>query len=429
LAVLCGAASASEGLRGLRVKAVAGLVGASEGDPAQHALLVGINRYAEWPSLVTPVADAKGLRDVLFERYHFDAEHTIERYDADACGSNILQALSQIGAQADENDSVLIYFAGHGSEDGYWIPSDGSLRDRTRWISSDTVRSVLKTCPARHVLIVSDSCFAGDFLMKTRGVAGAASALPADIRHLYSRKSRYAMTSGGHEPVKDQGLSTDHSIFAHFLITALRSNRSPFLTPSSSPLFGYVRDGLAANPLGQTQTPLYGQILDAGSASGEYVFFLAEKYVDRAAATAAVTQPARQTEAPSGRDDAWLEGRDTGGKTVSILVTHPSDGVLKIGTRGTYRLAGDTEVRIGEGLHRFILEIPDGDRIYGEMKVANIDEEARLTQFGLGEGIFFKRTHIRAAQEGRPVRYSVVLQGASGPREIISYVMSLRRTR
>ena len=46
-------------------------------------------------------------------------------------------------------------------EKAYWLPIDARKEDNANWISADDIVINVKGIPARHVLIVSDSCFAG----------------------------------------------------------------------------------------------------------------------------------------------------------------------------------------------------------------------------------------------------------------------------
>ena len=80
--------------------------------------------------------------------------------------------------------------------------------------------------PARHVLVISDSCYSGD-LANTRSVgAGADSGTPAIIARMLGRKSRNLMASGGEETVSDAGID-GHSVFAGVLLGALAEQREP----------------------------------------------------------------------------------------------------------------------------------------------------------------------------------------------------------
>ena len=85
--------------RGLRIKGVAKLAGTEEGTPDFHLLVVGIAKYAEWEGLATPVNDAKALRDLLWERYMFEATSTVELYDEAATYAGILDAMQPPPAQ------------------------------------------------------------------------------------------------------------------------------------------------------------------------------------------------------------------------------------------------------------------------------------------------------------------------------------------
>jgi uncharacterized caspase-like protein len=78
--------------RGLEVVARA-VGGADVKIGKQYAVLIGIDRYAEWPSLRNPVKDAKAITAILGRRYFID------------------DLINRVGP----TDSVLIYFAGNGS--------------------------------------------------------------------------------------------------------------------------------------------------------------------------------------------------------------------------------------------------------------------------------------------------------------------------
>ena len=58
---------------------------------------------------------------------------------------------------------MLVYYAGHGCNDKeadkvYWLPVDAQSDDTARWVSADDITTSIRVFPARHVLIVPDSC-------------------------------------------------------------------------------------------------------------------------------------------------------------------------------------------------------------------------------------------------------------------------------
>lgn len=72
----------------------------------------------------------------------------------------------------------------------------------------------------------------------------------------YKLTSRQAITSGGLEPVRDEGFGKN-SVFSHFLVKTLKENQKPFLVPSS--FFPDIKAGVAENA---EQFPRFGSLKD-----------------------------------------------------------------------------------------------------------------------------------------------------------------------
>ena len=83
---------------------------------AYRALIIGINDYQDpkIPDLDTAVNDARGIGAVLSERYGFKVKYLVERK---ATKEAIYRELRKLVATAKTNDSILIYYAGHGDID------------------------------------------------------------------------------------------------------------------------------------------------------------------------------------------------------------------------------------------------------------------------------------------------------------------------
>jgi uncharacterized caspase-like protein len=217
------------------------------------------------------------VRDVLTSRYYFDKEHLYELYDADATRAKILNAFRTLAQQVKPEDSLLIFYAGHGNMDtitkaGSWVPVESGLQDASAWISNHDVKNYLNVdaIKAKHILLVSDSCFAGDFFRGYRGNLPVVTDVV--IKKAYQLSSRQAITSGGLEPVSDAGFR-GNSVFSHFLVSALKDNKKPHLIPSD--LFPAVKAGVAQNA---EQFPQLGGLYGVGGQDGgEYVFFLKQE--------------------------------------------------------------------------------------------------------------------------------------------------------
>ena len=190
----------SNAARGIAIKPVSPSGAKVKGN--QWLFVIGINTYINWPRLKTAVSDAKSVRDVLLSRYHFDKDHLIELYDEQATRRNILGRLRFLAKNVHEDDSLVIFYAGHGHLDsitkaGSWIPAGSGVDDTSAWITNHDIKNYLRVdaIKAKHILLVSDSCFSGDFFRGHRGKLPEVT--DTVIKTAYKLTSRQAITSGG----------------------------------------------------------------------------------------------------------------------------------------------------------------------------------------------------------------------------------------
>ena len=126
-----------------------------------HALVIGNNDYRDIPKLKTAVNDARAVAKLLGDKYNFRV--TLQE---NATRSDIFSAFSKLRRELRSNDSLLIYYAGHGNMDmqtqrGYWPPINAQRFNKANWVANEDITSELKAVTARHVLIVADSCYSG----------------------------------------------------------------------------------------------------------------------------------------------------------------------------------------------------------------------------------------------------------------------------
>lgn len=229
----------------------------------RHAVLIGNNGYQDpIPALETPIADVKRIGGLLQSRYGYQVT-VIEN----ASKAAMARALNALAAKVGPEDSVLVFYAGHGylhddTNMGYWLPVDASPKSPANWISNADISRFLAAIPARQVILVSDSCFSGT-LTRELQVSLAERVDPAEVLR---RRSVLVFTSGGEEPVSDEG-KDGHSLFAWHLIRTLDSVQG--LAPGAR-VFSTVRDAVRRD---FPQTPQYGAAVSAGhAAGGEYLF-------------------------------------------------------------------------------------------------------------------------------------------------------------
>ncbi|MEN0068004.1 MAG: caspase family protein [Myxococcota bacterium] len=243
------------------------------------AVLFSAQDYAEGsgvPDLETPTNDIDRIGHVLETQYGFD----VERHP-NATRREMVATLTALAEQVDDDDVVLIYYAGHGEFDedqgvGYWLPADAVAGDQSTWLGNPTVQAAVRALPARHVLMVIDACFSGEFarergillLVEDDSFPGAKLA-----RRLGSESSRLYLSSGGNEAVSDEGppgrVDEDRppvSVFAYFFEKLLTQAEQRYVLPSD--LVPPLRQRVFENA---SQTPRFGVVAQTGHGGGEVV--------------------------------------------------------------------------------------------------------------------------------------------------------------
>ncbi|MBV6324920.1 caspase family protein [Duganella violaceipulchra] len=229
------------------------------------AVVIGINHYQDEriPALDSAVPDAEAVATLMAEKMGYEV-HVLR----DATRADIVNGIGAMSRELGPKDSLAVYYAGHGymtgnaksAKQGYWIPSDGSGNSPANWISTSDVSKLLASVPARQVMLVSDSCYSGTFAEGQKVAAGA------DANQILGRRSVVVMSSGGEEPVADDGVE-GHSIFAWSLMNAMKRVTR---YDTGNTVFDATKAGVTeAYP----QVPQYGAAVSAGhTAGGDYLF-------------------------------------------------------------------------------------------------------------------------------------------------------------
>jgi len=239
-----------------------------------RAIVIGNNKYKDpkgvWKPLNTAVNDARSVAKTLSKDYGFEDVKLL----LNATRIDILNALNEMVKKTRKNDSVLIYYAGHGyqnreTDEAYWIPVDAVGWLDAYFLSNARIKEKISVISARasHTLLVSDSCFSGSLLR--RGMSGRH---PSDRSERYykkiaKRKSVQIVAAGGVEFVDDNYLRSGHSPFTYFLLKELKDNQSKLLT--STELSNNLKRLVANNV---QQTPQSGILYGAGDEGGEFIF-------------------------------------------------------------------------------------------------------------------------------------------------------------
>ena len=249
------------------------LISASEG-VRYVALIIGINNYKNLTRLTTAVNDTETVAGVLKDDYGFETTLILNEQ---ATRDNIMKELNALRKKLTSKDRLLIYYAGHGdynkeTDTAYWMPVDAERDDNTNWIESKSISDQLKLISARHILVVSDSCYSGTLTRAAMANLSGNDTRSNYLRKLDEKPSRILIASGGNEPVSDSG-GTGHSIFAEVFIKALQNaNMDVFTAEELNTL--YIRESVA----GRTeQTPEYKVLRNSGHDGGDFIFIKKRK--------------------------------------------------------------------------------------------------------------------------------------------------------
>lgn len=240
-----------------------------------YAIVIGNQEYESIEDLETPRYDAARAARILADKYGF-----IVQVLDDANDITMLKAINDLNAVVKAEDNVLIYYAGHGArlqsgqmESGYWLPvnADAPPKD-TFWVPNEQITGHLGRLPAKRVLVVADSCYAGllsndpSYLFLNGNVGYSKEYM----KYKLPKRSRLLLSSGGDRPVLDEG-SGGNSVFARAFLDELETNEGILSTPE---LFSRIskRVEIAAAKNEFVQTPEFKSIKGAGHEVGDFFF-------------------------------------------------------------------------------------------------------------------------------------------------------------
>jgi hypothetical protein len=238
---------------------------------AYYALVIGNSNYRRMNGLATPVNDAKSVASLLEQRYGFKVKALL-----DATSDSIVAALDQYSIDLKEDSRLLIYYAGHGGtrdgppERAFWLGVNADPSTQEGWISAEVVTNKIKQIQAKHILLVSDSCFSASITHPTT------TTIRRDLREQrfkiqWDRRARMVLTSGQNTPVVDNSGDHTHSLFAKYFLSVLLENDNLMSGEQLAYELG-VRMQREADSMGLQQAPTYSSLLDAGHAYGDFFF-------------------------------------------------------------------------------------------------------------------------------------------------------------
>lgn len=230
-------------------------------------IAIAIDEYSNEPvkNLSNCLNDINSIIGILTSEYVYDSDNseiTLFAEPQQTTLSFLYKSLNQEFFNTLESDSILIIHAGHGEyndhlKTGYWCCSDSQFDDPTTWFDINILLSFFANSKAKHIALISDSCFSGSIFNRNRG--GGENALTG-------KKSRQALTSGGLEKVSD-GSANDNSPFNKAIQLTLKTNEFEFLSFNQ-----FCESTIKFFSPNRIQTPQFGSLSIQGDEGGTYAF-------------------------------------------------------------------------------------------------------------------------------------------------------------
>jgi TolB-like protein/predicted Zn-dependent protease len=235
-------------------------------------VVIGIDDYREWPTLRNAVGDAAGFAKVMREKLGFSLIGQL--LNEQASKHDILQLVeNDLRKQLKQDDDLVVFFAGHGTtrvdkvggkevETGFIVPFDARVEQEEQWsdyIQVDQFLEAIGKLPARHVLVLLDSCFSGFALgPAVDSYRGGEVRYQRDLGENISRK--VISSARRNQLASDKGPLPGHSLFTGALIDGIDSGSADLdgdgvITSSELGLYLQQQVGRAT---ASSQTPDYG---------------------------------------------------------------------------------------------------------------------------------------------------------------------------
>lgn len=231
-------------------------------NPANFAVVIGVEKYGSLPSAMFADRDAEAVRAHLLA-LGYPMRNIFFLSGQLATRAKIAQSVNTwLPNRVNENSKVFFYYAGHGAPDtnanqAYLVPVDGDAEDlESTSYPLKTLYAKLGSLKAKQVIVALDSCFSG---------AGGRSVLAKGTRPLVSNidmgivpEKLVVLTASDKNQISGTLEDQGHGAFTYYLLKGLEgeaNNGSGHVTAQS--LYDYLTPKVqdAARQHNRDQTP------------------------------------------------------------------------------------------------------------------------------------------------------------------------------
>ena len=246
------------------------------------AIVIGINEYQNTRNLKYAVNDARAFKDYLKDNVGISDERIFYLADQDATKSRIESLLgTTIKRKASRDDTVIIFYAGHGAVepdpsnldgDGfekYLLPHDADLEDLySTAISMNDIKTIFMRIRADRLIFIADTCYSGASGGRTMVASKTRANLSDKFYERISKgKGRVIISSCSANEISKEDDKLQHGVFSYYMLEGLkgRADQDGDGIITVSELFSYISRKVP-QASGQDQHPV-----KKGETEGELV--------------------------------------------------------------------------------------------------------------------------------------------------------------
>ena len=202
-----------------------------------YAVVIGINKYKNLPSLRFAVNDAREFYRYLVEVNQVPKDHVWLLLDEEATLDKLKTTLGTVlRRHAGKDDTVIIFLAGHGatetdasSPDGdglekYILPYNADPKDLySSAIPMSEVARIFQRISSERLVFIGDTCYSGASGGRTiLGGGTRANVSGAFLERLSQGKGRVILTASDANEVSLEKEELKHGVFTYYLLEGLR---------------------------------------------------------------------------------------------------------------------------------------------------------------------------------------------------------------
>jgi len=201
------------------------------------AIVIGINEYQNTRNLRYAVNDARGFESYLKEYIGIPDENIFFLLDQGATQAEIKSLLgTKIKRKAGKDDTVIIFYAGHGAvetdpldPDGdgfekYLLPYDARLDDLySTAIAMKEVKTIFQRINAERLIFIADTCYSGASGGRTTLASKTRATLSEKFFERISKgKGRVIISACSANEISKEDDTLKHGVFSYYLLKGLK---------------------------------------------------------------------------------------------------------------------------------------------------------------------------------------------------------------